>query len=867
MPSVVPFVLGHKVAADDTDSSLLPRPALLSALEQATQKQVCVLHAPTGSGKSVLIEQLYKQRRLQQAVAWLRLDTSAHDPIHFFRNLSLAVRQTLPDFAGFTSLQHHGRDARALAALAMNVFVDSLQQLDQPLLIMIDNLELLADQPWLSALQQTIDLSPHQVHWLLSGRNTQGIDPLQWELNESFALFTPQQLFFDLDETRHLLQMGQKMPLDDALVQSLFHYSKGWPAALKLAQVYVQSLPAGQEPPATLFGRHIFNSLFSAVMESLDSPQRHFLVHVSFLESFSAAQCDHLLSSVTSAQQIQQLKNLALLIEPDLRQDEYRFHTLLREHLLERFEQQPQPVRDRLIARACLWLVEHQQREAACRIARRHSQSSFFVELLRQSFHEWFRAGDAGPVFYWARELGENTLLAIPETRFAWSWALTMFGEFVSAEQAIQHTLLQQHPQLDDGASLFRDTDTHHGTATAIIFSIIRLFRGEMTPTLLDHLQRLYNSPTLSNSHRASIDNVLAQHAIQQCRFREARQRATQAVQIMAKTGNRLGHSLGTYLIANAFYQNNDIKSAKATCQHYLGNPDLQPGATARALLEGFRAYLDYQSDQPLAAEQQIHTVLLTYQPGYSVDLQLFLTLPLLHLKTRRREFLAAHFLLQQLEHSARANGSRQTQAHAVYERVRLAYASGHSRELSQLDAALGILTTAEKLLQDAPDLTWEARERWIMAGILLLLQRGEREQAQRWTQQLLYLNVDHGYPIRFLPINVCLAYIEYQQGFISAAFRRLNDSLTQAEATGMLTGLLDDIPGLDDFVKLALEQQRIRNPQQVQQLHALGILHLAQRGEPDMLATQALELSDAALQWHQRNLQWSLDQAAPDFV
>jgi hypothetical protein len=146
-------------------------------------------------------------------------------------------------------------------------------------------------------------------------------------------------------------------------------------------------------------------------------------------------------------------------------------------------------------------------------------------------------------------------------------------------------------------------------------------------------------------------------------------------------------------------------------------------------------------------------------------------------------------------------------------------------------------------------------------------LQRGEHERAQRWTQQLLYLNVDHGYPIRFLPINVCLAYIEYQQGRISAAFRRLNDSLTQAEATGMLTGLLDDIPGLDDFVKQALDQQRILNPQQVKQLHALGILDLAQRGEPHMRATQALELSDAALHWHQRNLQWYQDQATPDFL
>lgn len=883
MPSVVPFVLGHTVTADDTDSSLLIRPSLLKVLEQAIHKQVCLLYAPAGSGKSVLMAQLYAQCQGRQAVAWLTLQPGARDPVRFFRNLNLALCHTLPDFDGFSSLQHHGRNVRELATLAMNVFVHSLQQLHRPMLIMIDNLDVLAGQSWLPVLQQTIKLSPPSVHWLLAGRNTQDMDSLQWAPDDAFTLITPEQLFFDLDESRSLLQRGRPSPPDEALVQSLFHYTKGWPAALKLAQIYLQSLPGEQQPPTHLFGRDIFSSLCNAVLDSLDNELRHFLIHVSMLESFAEAQCNHLLNILDSARHIERIKRMGLFIEPDPHQNTYRFHSLLQEHLQEKFAQQPQPVRDRLIARACLWLVEHQQRDAACRIARLHSQNSFFVELLRQSFHEWFRTGEADPVFYWAQELGDNTLLAIPELRFAWCWALTMFGELLSAEHAIQRTRSHGHEHQDDMTSLFRDTDTPQGSATAIIFAIIRLFQGEMNPILLGHLQRLYNTPSLPNSHRASIDNLMAQHAIQHCHFREARQRANQAVQIMARTGNRLGHSLGTYLIANAFYQNNDIRSAKTTCQDFLRNPAIRPGATVRALLEGFSAYLDYQSDQPLAAERQIHTLLLTYQPGYSVDLQLFLTLPLLHLKTRRREFLAAHFLLQQLEHSARASGSRQLQAHAVYERVRLAFASHHGRELVQLNDTLNILSNAERLLEDTAELVWEARERWIMAGILLLLQQGKLDQAQHWAQRLLYLNVDHGYPIRFLPINASVAYIEYQQGRISAAFRRLNEAFTQAEATGMLTGLLDDIPGMDEFVKQALAQQRVTAPHQVQRLQTLGVLDLAPTRETVLqqhLRTdqqQAIQvtsihrsttqdaLGDMAFQWHQRNLRWYQDRITPE--
>src|SRR5690606_28669326 len=185
----------------------------------------------------------------------------------------------------------------------------------------------------------------------------------------------------------------------------------------------------------------------------------------------------------------------------------------------------PQPVRERLVSRACLWLVEHDQRQVACRLAHQYLPRTFFVELLQQSLREWFRAGDAVPVFYWARELGEVTLLGIPETRFAWSWALIMFGEFVSAEDAIQRMQLSMDSGDDGWQALFRQ-QTPQATALAIMFAIIRLFKGEMSPTLLDHLQRLYNRPGLSNSHRGTIDNVLARHAIQHCQFAEARERA-----------------------------------------------------------------------------------------------------------------------------------------------------------------------------------------------------------------------------------------------------------------------------------------------------------------------------------------------------
>lgn len=881
MSSVVPLVLGHKLAPEDTDLSLLSRPDLATALYQAAQSKLCLIHAPTGSGKSVLISQYYHQYRHGIDIAWMKLDTQDCDPIAFFRHLCHAIRHVEPDFAGFSTLQQHGLPNQQQAFLASNNFIMGLRKRQRPLQIIIDNFEILAESDWLNTFQWLIDLSPEHVHWIIAGRNVEGIDPHPWQLRDAFSQLTQTALFFNLEETRAFLCDGATPAIDESLLQTLFRHSKGWPASLKLSQIYLQLQPSSESVDPSLFGRPIFNSLCEKVLASMDAELRHFLVNIAFLEGFSAPLCDHIFNTRKSAGIIARLQKLALFIEPEITDDTFQLHQLMRNLLAEQFTLQPPPVRDRMIARACTWLIDHQQREHACRIARQHSQPSFFTELLRVNFRHWMRTGEAEPVIYWTQQLGEHALHLMPDLRFAGCWAQTMFGELVKAEDAIRQALPANANLAANWEILFELPQTPQRTATAIIYAIIRLFRGDMQPQLLENLGRLYKLPSLSSVQRASIDNIFAQHGIHQCHFREARQRATQAVQVMQKAGNLFGHSLANYLIANSYYQNNDIRQAQEHCENYLQSLDISAGKQARALVEGFSIFLKYQNDQPLLAEQQLSTLMLQHQPGYSIDLQLFLAVPQLHMQTRRKEYLSAHFLVQQLEESVQASASQLLQAHTLYERVRLTYTMGKSQALEQLAETHQILSLAEQALDHRCPLQWEIRDRQVMTAVLILLHRGEWRLAQQWTQQLQYLNVDHGCPIRFLPLNLCLAYLDYRTGQISSAFRRLNDTLTQADATGMLTGLLDDIPDLDDFVRMAINQNRILDPHHLGRLHATGILELASATETDsvdmttaQIALDALgagtpipdiadriNLSVEATRWHLQHWRWLQDE------
>ena len=871
MSSVVPFASSASSTArltlsapDGTTAPTLHRPLLVQRLEMAATQRICALIAPTGSGKTILLNQYVQTHQPDAALIWLRLNDSANEPVHLFRQLSAAVRQVIPSFDGFVSLQQGGSQEQSL--LALSAFVSGLQRLTQPAHIIIDNFELLDEAHWKPLLQPLLELAPPHVRWILSGRHANSIEIDRWRLRGELGLIGQTELFFTRDETRLLL--GETTSNQDDTLQRVFEYTRGWPAGVKLAQVYLKRSGLTLNPGPDLFGKHVFVDLCNGVLKTLPQPTQEFLVQTSILDGFTIPLCDHTLHSTHSADHVRLLLSLGLFIEADPTQTGYRYHALFRHHLLQMFRQLSTEQQDRVIARACAWLADIGQREAACRLAREHSQQGFFLELLQRSFHAWFKAGRGEPVFFWARELGEQALMAQPETRFAWCWAQTMFGRWNDAER-----LLARAP-LSTNSSASQQPDP----ASLVLRSIIRLFRCELDEPQVEQLQRLHKLAEIPRDLRASIDNIMAQYAIHQCQYQDARQRAAQAALVLEQSDNQFGLTLAQYLVANSSYQNNDIRNAIAACDNYLTVSPLEPNTPSRALLAGFRAYLLYQGEQPLQAESLINEVLACCQPGYSIDLQIYLYVPLIRLRARRGQFIAAHELLQQLEAAANSTASPLLLAHTRFEALRLAYAKGNGNELQRLATQYAVEETARQALDPNLPLQWETREYRIMAGIVLFMHLEQFDRARALAQQLLHLNVDHGYPIRFLPINFCIAYLDLCLGQISQAYRRLNDTLTQAEATGMLLGLIDDLPGMDDMIRLALSHHRIQNQEHVRRFRAMGILELQapvqtqlEAAEQDIarLLLQGFGTHDIAdrlhqslttVQWHLQRMQYKLD-------
>lgn len=895
MSSVVPFsnaVAPASAAAPqkpvpEASQTLLSRPRLLQHLAEQAGHRICTLIGPTGSGKTVLLAHYFHLHASAQPLAWLHLTGNLHTPTEFFHQLSSAIRQRYPAFNGYTGLQQP--DENRQTGFALSTFINGLKQLPGALHIIIDNFEWLDDAHWKPLVQQLLELSPAQVKWILSGRHATSIDTHRWALRDELGQLNQPQLFFSATETSELLQQGGCQS-DAEQAQRIFQYTRGWPAGVKLAQVLLAQ-SASQSTP-DMFGKHVFATLCNGVLAKLPHALQQFLLHTAMLENFSAPLCDYLLQTTRSSEFIRQLCDNALFIEALPTQSgaqhtassqpvSFHYHALFRDHLLQQFRQLPAAQRDRSISRACTWLVENGAREQACLLARDHGERVFFEELLHQSLCAWIKDGYAEPVCYWVRELGEARLMAQPETHFIWAWALGMSGQQQAAENLILRSQSLQQPG-SGWKDLFLNAQRRSEIEMAALYAVMLLFRGELTDEHLEQLARLQKLPVTSRDVRASIDNIVAQQALYQCDFRTTRQRASQALLQLQANMHIFGQSLGHYLLANTSYLNNDIRNAIITCDAYLANIPPLETHNAHALMEGFRAWLLYQGDQPLQAEILMENLLFNCQPGYSIDLQRYLTVPLIRLRIRRGDFVAARTLTEQLDALAQASGSAIFAAHATFEKIRLAYAKGNSSELQQLAMQNSLDDKVRLALDTSRPMQWEARECWVLAGIILHMQHEQFDKARALAQQLLHLSVDYGYPIRFLSLNMCIAYLDLCTGQISSAYRRLNDTLTQAEATGMLFGLIDDLPGMDDMIRLALSHQRILNPEHVRKFRSLGILDLPslhaqpalenlteQEREVAEQVAQGINLHDVAdalhlslptVQWHLDNIAYQLD-------
>lgn len=343
-------------------------PTRASSLLQvdALPKLTCVC-APPGYGKTVLLSRVHEHLRSRgDRCLWLSLDDRDRDVLSLLALLHGALAQSADAPADDTGLEMH---PFADPGEMMDRVIGQIHRLQGKTVVFIDNLGLCEDSRLSVLLERLVFDSGPELQLVISSNREVPVDIVRVKLELGALELRADHLCFDRAATRRLLQLAGFASLDAAILDHIQAHTEGWPAAVRLLQVLmsaergVDADPVqGGAPAAVLehFGgdqKDIARVLTDRVLAGIEPVRVQFLMEIALVREFSAELAQYMTECMQAHAWLDDLVLRNMLIFPvDRNRRWFRFHTLLREYLLNEGQEHLDSVRRRdVLKRVAQW--------------------------------------------------------------------------------------------------------------------------------------------------------------------------------------------------------------------------------------------------------------------------------------------------------------------------------------------------------------------------------------------------------------------------------------------------------------------------------------------------------------------------------
>jgi LuxR family transcriptional regulator, maltose regulon positive regulatory protein len=311
-------------------AALVDRPRLLGKLAESSAT-VVLLNAPSGYGKSVLLEQ-WSERDGRPFVSVL-LGPEHNDPALLAAAIVAAlerVETVQPDIAAALAVPEPGIESFVLPRLAA-----ALAGRQSPLVLILDDLEQLESPQSLSVVATVCAKLAPGSQVALATRTEPALPLGRLRAHRRLAELSRADLTMNKAECAALLS-GLGLELTPKQLDVLVGHTEGWPAALYLAGLALGEAHDLGRAIARFAGddRIVVDYISEEFLVPVSRRRLEFLRRASVLDRLSGPLCDAVLGRTGSATVLRDLSRSNMLLVSLDRQDEwFRFHALFREML------------------------------------------------------------------------------------------------------------------------------------------------------------------------------------------------------------------------------------------------------------------------------------------------------------------------------------------------------------------------------------------------------------------------------------------------------------------------------------------------------------------------------------------------------
>jgi LuxR family maltose regulon positive regulatory protein len=349
---------------------LIDRGDLLTALDRAAAKEVTIVSAPAGSGKTSLLRAWAGRPGQPRRLAVVQVPRDQQDAQQFWLALLSAVQQasgTARDKppAGTPTFNGRAMVDRVLSELAearagITLVVDDLHELNSP--------EALAQ------LTRLLTSLPLDGHAILTTRRDLRLRLHRLRLAGELAEIRAADLRFTERETRELLD-ASGIALSEAGTALLQQRTEGWAAGLRLAALSLGDHPDPERFVAEFSGsdRTVAEYLIAEMLDRQPPDVQDLLLRTSLLDQVNGELADVLTGRPGSERILLELEDAnAFVVSLDPARTSFRYHRLFADLLrLELRRKLPAEVPE-LHRRAAEWFTQHGEVAEAIR----HTQAA-----------------------------------------------------------------------------------------------------------------------------------------------------------------------------------------------------------------------------------------------------------------------------------------------------------------------------------------------------------------------------------------------------------------------------------------------------------------------------------------------------------
>jgi LuxR family maltose regulon positive regulatory protein len=431
-----PQLIATKILLPRSAAGLVQRPRLLNLIAQLQAKQLTIIKAGAGFGKTSLAvswaEQLQNSGNL---VAWLAIDPEDNEPTRFLFYLAQALRHACSGVGDETLGLILGASLN-LPRTIVSMLINDLTDIDDEVFLFLDDYQWLTHPEIQSVISFLLKRAPSNFHLVLVTRSQPPVFLTRLRAQNELLEVDALSLRFDLEETREFLEQERIGRIEFSDVRAIHAKTEGWPAILRIiASTFSQSAEQFGQFASRLSGTaHTISTYFDEMLDGLPADLVKFMLRTAVLERFSVLLCRAVTGINDSRGVLDSIERRQLLLTPlDQERQWYRYHPLLAGYLRQRLEEESSDEIPELQRRASQWFAGQEIWAEAVQYAILSGNTDEAVGWIENCAMALVKRGDMLTLLNWQRILPADLMRRQIKVRLAIAWGMALAMRFEEA--------------------------------------------------------------------------------------------------------------------------------------------------------------------------------------------------------------------------------------------------------------------------------------------------------------------------------------------------------------------------------------------------------------------------------------------------